>query len=80
MEFPEHPRLRTCDYFVGVLVVDGVTGWYGPGWWSVGTATTADLFKITADMLVAQALLETRLASVETESAAPEPVVDGGTP
>ena len=57
-----------------------VTGWYGPRWWVTVPGTTHDLARITADLLVAQALLETRLAAVETESSDPEPVVDGGTP
>lgn len=55
------------------------TGWYGPRWY-VTSGTNTDLALIAAQHAVALALLETRLAAVETESSDPEPVVDGGTP
>lgn len=42
------------------------TGLYGPGWWGVSGATLTDIARITADLLVAQALLEARLAVLES--------------
>lgn len=52
-----------------------VSGWYGPGWWGVSAASLSDIARITADLLVAQALLEARVAELEADAAplAPSP-------
>lgn len=52
-----------------------VVGWYGAGWWGVSATSTADLARITADLLRAQALLEARVAELE---AALEPSTEIG--
>lgn len=51
------------------------TGWYGPGWWSVGSANLNDLALIAAQHATALALLEERIQDIEDDVE-----IDGGTP